>query len=143
MRELRTLSADGFSVIEALAATALLVIALSPVYSMLQQLSDAATRSLHLTDAAHQYRLICALINTGDIPPQDLNGWQVSIERSSSPTLEESIVDGYLGGDFFSLTQVSYQITLTKGNFRYSNQLSDLELTPIYETPEDAIFSRF
>ncbi|EAP90076.1 hypothetical protein OA2633_07679 [Oceanicaulis sp. HTCC2633] len=143
MRELRTLSADGFSVIEALAATALLVIALSPVYSMLQQLSDAATRSMHLTDAAHQYRLICALIKTGDNPPENLNGWQVSIERSSNPTIDRSIVDGYLGADFFSVTQVSYQISLEKDNFRYNNQLSELELTPIYETPEDAIFSRF
>jgi Tfp pilus assembly protein PilV len=143
MRELRTLSADGFSVIEALAATALLVIALSPVYSMLQQLSDAATRSMHLTDAAHQYRLICALINTGETLPENINGWQVNIEKNSSPTVDESIVDGYLGGDFFNLTTISYQITLTKGNFQYINQLSDMELTPIYETPEDAIFSRF
>lgn len=143
MRRLGTYSADGFSVIEALAATALLVIALSPVYNMLQQLSDAASRSMHLTDAAHQYRLICALINTGDSPPENINGWQVNIERTSNPAIDERLADGYLGGDFFNLTQYSYQITLTKGNFRYGNQLSTLEMAPVYETPEDAIFSRF
>lgn len=132
---------DGFSVIEALAAVALLAVALAPVYDMLQQLSDAASRADDLVSATQVLETTSALIRAGEIPPEQINGWRVDVTRQSET--EPLLVDGYLGGQFFYVSEIESLITVQDNDFRLQRSIITLHLDPVYDTPEEAIFSQF
>lgn len=129
----------AFSVIESLAAVALLAIALAPLYAMLEQTVNAAIRIQRYIEAREALETIADLIQEGYETPEEIDGWIVAT-TSSAPTAPTRL-DGYLGGQYFMIGHSAITATVRKGEFSASRTLRMLNYTPIYETEEQAIFS--
>lgn len=129
----------GFSVIEALAAVALLAVALAPLYAMLQQIAQATARIENFVEARDVTATVTSLLEAGMEVPERLQDWTVRVSDAHSTPPEA--VDGYMGGNYFMLSVYTYVITLEKDGFSVQREYSRLVLDPIYETEEDAIFS--
>lgn len=132
---------DGFSIIEALAAVALLAVALAPIYDMVQQLSDAALRADDLVSATQVLETTSALLRAGEPAPELINGWRVDVTQLSET--EALLVDGYLGGQFFYVSEIESLITVQDEDFQLQRRVITLHLDPVYDTPEEAIYSQF
>ncbi|WP_300540903.1 hypothetical protein [Maricaulis sp.] len=129
----------GFSVIEALAAIALLAVALAPLYSMLQQISDATARTRNFVEAREIRSTVISLVDTGLDIPEEVQGWSVLVTKDQSSSPEA--VDGYLGGQYFMLSLDNYNISIQKNGFIMEAQYQKISLDPIYNTEDEAIFS--
>ena len=129
----------GFSVIESLAAVALLAIALAPLYSMLQQIATATVRIETFVEAREIAGTVTSLLDAGLDVPAEIQGWSVNV--TSAPSTSPERVDGYLGGQYFTLTVESYVVTLRRGAHVFERPFSKIDLAPIYENEEEAIFS--
>jgi len=131
----------GFSVIEALAAVTLLAIAMAPIYLMLQQMSDAALRAERLVEARSVLDTVQALITSGEQAPANIQGWTVTVMDEQIE--HEGRVDGYVGGRYFTAALIRTEVEISKQGFVLQRSMIRLELDPIYETPDEALFSNF
>ncbi len=129
----------GFSVIEALAAVALLALALAPLYSMLQQITSATLRIERFVEAREVNGTVSSLVQSGMGVPEEIQGWSVTVTMNE-PGSEEA-VDGYLGGQYFTLLTENYTVTLRKNEYTFERRHSRIALNPIYDSEEEAIFS--
>jgi len=129
----------GFSVIEALAAVALLALALTPLYSMLQQINSAALRIQNLVEARDINGTVASLLHTGLAVPAQIQGWTVTVV-SEDPSAPEA-VDGYLGGQYFNMRTEEHTVTLQKNDYTFERHHITLKLIPVHESEEHAIFS--
>lgn len=129
----------AFSVIESLAAVALLAIALAPLYSMLEQTVNAAVRIQRYIEARAVLDTVSDLAQAGHGAPQEIDGWTVVMaDVEATPPVA---LDGYLGGQYFMIGRSTVIATVQKGGFSTSRTLHLLNITPVYETEEEAIFS--
>lgn len=135
----KQLQEAGFSTIEAIAAVAILMVALWPVYSMLQQLGEGAQRSMQFVEARSIIRSVESIIAADLHPPLEMNGW--SVEVQSTQVRPSQPIDGYLGGQYFFADLQSVTITVRNGEYQKSKLLYKVRLNPIFENETEAILS--
>ena len=111
----------GFSVVEVLAAVALMAIAILPLYQLQRALTDAAVRLELQTEALDTQQSALAILET--INPhaepegsRSLGRWQMSWRSSQVAFTSEAT--GFLGQSNYELALYEIVVTLERQNFR-------------------------
>lgn len=110
---------EGFSILEALVAIAVLAATLLPLYRMQSTLADAAYRAEGLRAAIEAESNALAylqLVDPLDEPDGDveIGGWTLS--WTSQLLANEENADGYLGGGLYSVWLYEVEATLSRGD---------------------------
>lgn len=131
---------DGFSLIEALAATALLAIAMIPIYDMLSALHTASGRLERATQTP--FIEASALTMLGGRDPRDatleeegkliIDGWRVEWHRRAlSPT---EAAGGAYGNEMSDIQLEELELILIRDNYRQSTLHRRIAWTPRYDS---------
>lgn len=114
---------DGFSVIEVLAAIALIAVAMIPLYRLQQTLANASFRIERTaqTLAAKENALAwMETVNPMSDPDGEtvLGGWRVSWH--AAPIAEVPLAEGYRGSSIFALGLYEVEVTVERNGVRDS-----------------------
>ncbi len=130
---------DGFSVIEALAATALLALALIPIYDMLSTLHDASERLERATQTPFVEATALTLLagpDARDAPREErgefsINGWRVEWERRALSSVQPA--GGDYGNDMIDIQLEEVELTLILDDYRRTSRHRRIAWTPRYD----------
>ena len=133
---------DGFSVMEALAATALLATAMIPIYDMIAALHRAGLRLGEATEAPFIEATALTLLGGGEPygserPPEGvfkIRGWQVGWRRE--PVSAVQTAGGAYGVEMSDLWLEEVELVLTGTNYRQVSKHTALVWRPRYESLE-------
>lgn len=131
---------DGFSIIEALAATALLAIAMVPVYDMLTSLHAASIRLQYATQVPFVEASAIALItgpgmaDAGTPEGQgelSIDGWHVEWSRQALTSPEPAA--GSMGVEMIDIWLEQIELVFTLDGYRQTSVHTRLAWSPRYE----------
>lgn len=133
---------DGFSVIEALAATALLAMTMIPIYDMLSALHAASERLERATQTPFIEATALTLLagpGTRDTPPEEsgelvINGWRVEWERRALSAVEPA--GAAYGAEMIDIQLEELELVLIQGNYRQSRIHRRIAWTPRHDSLE-------
>ncbi|WP_421788216.1 hypothetical protein [Hyphobacterium sp.] len=129
----------GFSVIEALAATALLALALIPIYDMLTALHEASDRLDRATQTPFIESTALAMLagpDPRDEPREEsgeltINGWLVEWERRALSPVEPA--GGAYGNNMIDIRLEEVVLTLILDDYRRTSRHRRIAWTPRYD----------
>ncbi len=132
----------GFSIIEVLAAVALIAIAILPLYGLQRTLADASFRLseagtlLELEQSALDY---IAVINPDRQPEGEdrIGGW--TINWTSEPIASDPAPDGVAGSGLYAITLYEVTVTLVRRQQIHSFTLRQLGWTQVRDPFGDAM----
>lgn len=131
---------DGFSLIEALAATALLSMAMIPIYDMLSALHTASARLERATQTPFIEATALTMLvgpNSRDTPPEEsgelmVNGWRVEWQRHALSATEAA--GGAYGTGMIDIQLEELRLVLIQGNYRQTTYHRRIAWTPRYDS---------
>lgn len=133
---------DGFSLMEALAATALLAVAMLPIYDMLSALHSASARLDRATQTPFIEASALTLLTTPDSAglaaeergALEIDGWRVEWRRRA---LSEAEAAGAIyGTEMIDIRLEALELTLTLNDYRQTSVHHRLVWTPRYDSLE-------
>jgi len=133
---------DGFSVIEALAATLLLAMAMIPIYDMLSALHTASERLERATQTPFIEATALILLsgpNPRDVPLEEngelfIDGWRVEwVRRALSPT---SPAGAAYGIEMIDIRLEELDLTMIHDNYRMTTHHQRISWTPRHDSIE-------
>lgn len=131
---------DGFSLIEALAATALLAMAMIPIYDMLSALHTASARLERATQTPFIEATALTLL-TGpdprDASPEEtgelsIDGWRVEWRRRALSATEAA--GAAYGSEMIDIRLEELELVLIQGNYSQKTYHRRIAWTPRYDS---------
>ncbi|GJL96478.1 MAG: hypothetical protein DHS20C06_02950 [Hyphobacterium sp.] len=131
---------DGFSVIEALAATLLLAMAMIPIYDMLAALHTASDRLERATQTPFIESTALILLSgpdPRDLPPEEngaliIDGWRVEWHRRALSVIESA--GCAYGTEMIDIQIVEIEMILIQDNYRQRTVHRRIAWAPRYDS---------